>query len=199
MDNQVQLVVGLGNPGAKYEGTRHNAGADFVRAFAKNHNADLKPESRFFGEAAKVTLAGRDVRLLIPDTYMNVSGKSVAALANFFRIPPEAILVAHDELDLPCGVVRLKRGGGHGGHNGLRDIIASLGNNRDFGRLRIGVGHPGHASQVVSYVLSKAPPQERQQTEDAIERTLREMPAIIGGQWQSAMKNLHTDPANVSE
>ena len=128
----VQLVVGLGNPGPKYHQTRHNAGADFVRQLANEYGASLNEESRFFAETGKAVIGGRDVRLLIPTTFMNLSGKPVAALANFYRIPVESILVAHDELDLEPGTARFKLGGGHGGHNGLRDIISAMDNQKSL-------------------------------------------------------------------
>ncbi|RMU32066.1 Peptidyl-tRNA hydrolase [Pseudomonas amygdali pv. morsprunorum] len=137
----IQLIVGLGNPGAEYEQTRHNAGAFFVERIAAAQRVNLVPERKFFGLTGRFTHQGQDVRLLIPTTYMNRSGQAVAALAGFYRIPVESILVAHDELDLPPGVAKLKVGGGHGGHNGLRDIIAQLGNQNTFHRLRLGIGH----------------------------------------------------------
>ena len=149
----IQLIVGLGNPGPEYEQTRHNAGALFVERLASAQRVSLTADKKYFGLTAKFSHQGNDVRLLIPTTYMNRSGQAVAALANFFRIKPEAILVAHDELDLPPGVAKLKRGGGHGGHNGLRDIIAQLGNQNDFHRLRLGIGHPGDAKLVSNFVL----------------------------------------------
>ena len=156
MDTPVELIVGLGNPGPTYERTRHNAGADLVLDLAKSLNAELKIESKFFGDTAKVTLDGQSLRLLIPSTFMNRSGQSVAALSRFYQIPCERILIVHDELDLPPGIARFKKAGGHGGHNGLRDTIKCLGNNSDFARLRIGIGHPGNARQVADYVLKKA-------------------------------------------
>ncbi|MFA5495267.1 MAG: aminoacyl-tRNA hydrolase [Porticoccaceae bacterium] len=194
MDTPVKLIVGLGNPGPKYDRTRHNAGADFVAALAGRHGTELKADGKFFGFTAKLTLAGRDLRLLIPTTYMNRSGQAVAALANFYCIEPEEILVAHDELDLAPGVARLKIGGGHGGHNGLRDTIQALGNCKDFGRLRLGIGHPGHASQVVDFVLRKAPVSEQLLLAEAIGRALDIVPELLAGQWNAAMKTLHTGP-----
>lgn len=194
MDSPVKLIAGLGNPGPKYDRTRHNAGADFVAALAGRHGVELKPDTKFFGVTAKLTLAGRDVRLLIPTTYMNRSGQAVAALANFYCIDPTEILVAHDELDLAPGIARLKLGGGHGGHNGLRDIIQALGNRKDFARLRLGIGHPGHASQVVDFVLRKAPPGEQQLIAEAIDGALGVVPELLAGQWNAAMKALHTGP-----
>ena len=192
MDTPVQLIVGLGNPGQQYEHTRHNAGADFVLALSKYCSITLKPESKFFGTTGRATLDGHDVRVLLPDTYMNRSGKAVAAMARFYQISPEAILIAHDELDLAPGVARLKLGGGHGGHNGLRDTIQALGNNRNFARLRIGIGHPGTASEVVNFVLRKAPLSEQQLINQSIDDAVRVMPITAAGQWNHAMKELHS-------
>jgi PTH1 family peptidyl-tRNA hydrolase len=188
----IQLIVGLGNPGSKYERTRHNAGADFVLALANDYHANLKPETKFFGDTARIRIGNRDVRLLIPSTYMNRSGQAIGALANFYRIPAEAILVAHDELDLPPGTARLKIGGGHGGHNGLRDTIQALGNNKNFARLRIGVGHPGNAKDVVDYVLCKASLADQQLINNSIEDSLHALPKAVDGEWNPAMHLLHT-------
>lgn len=192
MDTPVQLIVGLGNPGPQYEQTRHNAGADFVSALAKFCGVTLKPESKFFGATGRASLDGQDVRLLLPDTFMNLSGKSIAAMAGFYQIPPEAILVAHDELDLSPGTVRLKLGGGHGGHNGLKDTIKALGNSRDFARLRIGIGHPGSAAEVSNFVLRKAPQSEQQLIDQGIDDAVRVIPLAVAGQWNNAMKELHS-------
>lgn len=190
--SNIKLIVGLGNPGAEYERTRHNAGFDFVEELARQHNQPLKAESKFFGHTARINVNGSDIRLLNPSTFMNRSGQSVGAIANFYKIEPEEILVAHDELDLDPGVARLKHGGGHGGHNGLRDIIASLGNNKNFSRLRLGVGHPGNAKQVVGYVLKKAPQSEQTLIDDAIYESTRVLGDVAKGEWNSAMKELHT-------
>ncbi len=194
MNNKIQLLVGLGNPGSEYDRTRHNAGADLVELLARQAGANLQPQAKYFGLTARVRLAGQDLHLLVPTTYMNRSGQSVAALANFFKIPPEAILVAHDELDLAPGVARFKQGGGHGGHNGLRDIISALGNNQNFARLRLGIGHPGNAAQVANFVLKRAPQSESELTEAAIERAINALPDAISGNWSQAMKDLHTAP-----
>lgn len=188
----MRLIVGLGNPGPQYEHTRHNAGADFVAALARHHSTSFKKEARFSGQTARITISGQDVRLLIPATFMNLSGHAAGPMAHFYNIPPEAILVAHDELDLAPGQSRLKIGGGHGGHNGLKDIIKALGNEKNFARLRIGIGHPGHANEVVNYVLRKAPQQEQQQVEDSIATALEIIPKLAAGQWNQAMKTLHT-------
>tara|TARA_B100000809_G_scaffold129741_2_gene127642 strand:+ start:192 stop:773 length:582 start_codon:yes stop_codon:yes gene_type:complete len=190
--SNIKLIVGLGNPGAEYERTRHNAGFDFVEALARQHNQPLKAESKFFGLTARIDVNGSDIRLLNPSTFMNRSGQSVGAIAKFYKIEPEEILVAHDELDLDPGIARLKQGGGHGGHNGLRDIIASLGNNKNFYRLRLGVGHPGNAKQVVGYVLKKAPQSEQTLIDDAIYESTRVLGDVAKGEWNNAMKELHT-------
>ncbi|MFT7300316.1 MAG: PTH1 family peptidyl-tRNA hydrolase [Porticoccus sp.] len=192
MDTPVQLIVGLGNPGRQYEQTRHNAGADFVLALAQHCGIQLKQESKFFGSTGRATIDGQQVWLLVPDTYMNRSGKAVAAMAGFYQISAMAILVAHDELDLNPGTARIKMGGGHGGHNGLRDSIQALANNRSFARLRIGIGHPGHASDVVNFVLRKAPQSEQQLINQSIDDAIRVVPLTVAGQWNSAMKELHT-------
>jgi|TARA_B110000977_G_scaffold90623_1_gene120373 PTH1 family peptidyl-tRNA hydrolase len=188
----VELIVGLGNPGPNYERTRHNAGADLVLELAKSLHVELKHESKFFGDTARVTLDGHDVRLLIPSTFMNLSGKSVNGLAKFYQIAPENILVVHDELDLSPGVSRFKKGGGHGGHNGLRDTIKCLGNNKDFARLRIGIGHPGNAKQVADYVLKKASPDDQQLIINSIDDALRALPLAVAGEWEKAMLKLHS-------
>jgi len=192
LDTPVKLIVGLGNPGPKYDRTRHNAGADFVAALAGSQGCALREEKKFHGLTGKVSINGHELRLLIPTTYMNRSGQAVAAMANFFAIAAGEILVAHDELDLAPGVARLKIGGGHGGHNGLRDIISALGNSRDFGRLRLGIGHPGHASEVVDYVLRKAPGGEQQLLEDAVRASIEVIPLVVAGKWNAAMTALHT-------
>ena len=149
----IRLVVGLGNPGKDYSSTRHNAGFWWVENLASIRHAQLKPENKFYGLAGRTTQGGNELWLLEPQTYMNASGRAVAALARFYKITPEEILVVHDELDLPPGEVKLKKGGGHGGHNGLRDIISQLGTT-DFWRLRLGIGHPGDKAAVVDYVLN---------------------------------------------
>ena len=192
METPVDMIVRPGNPGPKYQGTRHNAGADFVRALANSVGATLSTESKFYGETARISLNGRDIRLLVPITYMNRSGQAVSAIAKFYQIEPQNILVAHDELDHSPGTSRLKIGGGHGGHNGLRDIIKSLGNNKDFARLRIGIGHPGHADQVADYVLKKAPKGDQQLIDNSISDALNSLPLAIQGEWEQAMNKLHS-------
>ena len=191
-ENAIQLIVGLGNPGAQYDDTRHNAGFWFVEELARACGAVLQAEKKFFGHAARITIKGQDVRLLNPTTFMNRSGQAVSALATFYKIPPQSILVAHDELDLPPGVGRLKQGGGHGGHNGLRDIISSLGNNRDFLRLRLGIGHPGNSKEVVNYVLNKPPVADRQRIDAVIDEAVRVTAEVVNGARQKAVQELHT-------
>ncbi|HCN3563557.1 TPA: aminoacyl-tRNA hydrolase [Escherichia coli] len=169
----IKLIVGLANPGAEYAATRHNAGAWFVDLLAERLRAPLREEAKFFGYTSRATLGGEDVRLLVPTTFMNLSGKAVAAMASFFRINPDEILVAHDELDLPPGVAKFKLGGGHGGHNGLKDIISKLGNNPNFHRLRIGIGHPGDKNKVVGFVLGKPPVSEQKLIDETIDEAAR--------------------------
>jgi len=192
MKDSIQLIVGLGNPGSQYEQTRHNAGAEFVEQLAARQLTSLQTDKKFFGRYGKAQLGNQTVHLLIPTTFMNLSGQSVAAVANFYKIPPERILVAHDELDLPPGIARFKQGGGHGGHNGLRDIISRLGNNKNFYRLRIGIGHPGQAKDVAGFVLTKAPVSERSKSQAAIDESLFHLPEAISGNWAQAMNKLHS-------
>ncbi len=187
----IKLIVGLGNPGPKYSETRHNAGFWFVDDLASQYRAHFLPEKKFHGEVARINLEDKDIWLLKPETYMNRSGLSVVSLAMFYKIAPENILVAHDEIDLKAGTARLKSGGGHGGHNGLRDIISHLGT-RDFQRLRIGVDHPGSKDMVVDYVLKRPDAKDRQAIEDSINEALRVMPKVAAGEWEKAMHQLHT-------
>ncbi|MGH8352277.1 MAG: aminoacyl-tRNA hydrolase [Pseudomonas sp.] len=191
----VQLIVGLGNPGSEYEQTRHNAGALFVERLAAAHGVNLAAERKFLGLTGRFSQQGQDVRLLIPTTYMNRSGQAVAALASFYRIPVDAILVAHDDLDLPPGIAKLKQGGGHGGHNGLRDIIAQLGNQNTFYRLRLGIGHPGHSSQVTGFVLGRAPRTEQEKLDASIDFAIGVLPELLAGDWTKAMQRLHSQKA----
>lgn len=191
MSDKIHLIVGLGNPGRDYAHTRHNAGADFVAMVAGDYRGSWQEEKKFAGLTAQVVIAGQPVRLLLPTTYMNRSGQSVGALANFYKIGVENILVAHDELDLAPGTARLKTGGGHGGHNGLRDIISALGNQAGFARLRLGIGHPGHAGQVADYVLKKAPPAEFERIAESIAMALRVLPDVVNGNMDKAMNALH--------
>ncbi|MCB1734105.1 MAG: aminoacyl-tRNA hydrolase [Gammaproteobacteria bacterium] len=188
----VALIVGLGNPGPKYDQTRHNAGFWFLDEVASRLGVVLRADGKFFGAVGKAVVAGRDVWLLKPDTFMNRSGQAIGALARFYKIAPEAILVAHDELDLEPGTVRLKRGGGHGGHNGLRDTINQLAS-KEFLRLRLGVGHPGHRDLVVDYVLNKPAQADRNAIENAIWEAERELDAIVRGDFDAVMRNLHSN------
>jgi PTH1 family peptidyl-tRNA hydrolase len=188
----IKLIAGLGNPGSEYRGTRHNAGADFVEALARQCSATLQAESKFFGLSGRITFAGHDLRLLIPTTFMNRSGKSIAAAASFYKIAPEEILIAHDELDIPAGAARFKQGGGHGGHNGLRDIVPALGNNKNFHRLRIGIDHPGHASKVSGYVLSRPSKVDRERIDASIEEAIAALPLLLDGDATKAMTRLHS-------
>ncbi|KNE84507.1 aminoacyl-tRNA hydrolase [Aggregatibacter aphrophilus] len=167
--SEIKLIVGLGNPGDKYADTRHNAGEWLIARLARRFDVTLNAENKFSGYVGKTLINSKEIRFLVPMTFMNLSGKAVGALANFYRIKPEEILVLHDELDLPPGSVKLKLGGGHGGHNGLKDIVAALGNNNNFYRLRIGIGHPGHRDLVAGYVLNKPSPSEREALEKALD------------------------------
>ena len=196
MSTAIKLIVGLGNPGPEYENTRHNAGAIFLAEIARQHHTTLKPEKKFHGHYAKAHIQGQDVHLLFPTTFMNRSGQAVQAIAQFYKIQPEEILVAHDELDIPAGTMKLKQGGGHGGQNGLRDIIAKLGGNKNFSRLRLGIGHPGHASKVTGHVLGKLGKQEGDQLQDVIDEAARYLPEILRGDWQKAMNHLHSFASN---
>lgn len=192
MNHPLELIVGLGNPGPKYANTRHNAGEDFVEALARAYGASLSTDSKYFGRTAECLIDSQKVRLLVPETFMNRSGQAIAALAGFYKIAPENILVAYDELDLDTGVARLKFDGGHGGHNGIRDTIQSLANRRDFYRLRLGIGHPGAAHMVSNYVLSKPSPDDRLSIDTAITSAIKVMPLACKGHWNDAMKQLHT-------
>ncbi|MBA3979019.1 MAG: aminoacyl-tRNA hydrolase [Alcanivorax sp.] len=196
MADPIRLIVGLGNPGAQYADTRHNAGAWYVDALARSQGVSLSEDKKYFGLTGHFTFGGETVRLLIPTTYMNRSGQATAALANFFRIPVTQILVAHDELDLPPGVIRLKKGGGHGGHNGLRDMISKHANQRDFVRLRIGISHPGSADLVTPHVLGKPAPADRERIERAIDEALRYTGEIVRGEIDQAMNQLNGFRAN---
>jgi peptidyl-tRNA hydrolase, PTH1 family len=192
VNHSIELLVGLGNPGARYAGTRHNAGEDLVSLFCQKNDIELRTDARFFGRVGETIFGGLKLRVLIPDTFMNRSGKAVGALANFYKVDPNQILVAYDELDLEPGIARFKFDGGAGGHNGIKDIISSLGNQKYFYRLRIGIGHPGQASMVSNYVLGKAPADEAEKTDDAINRALHNLPIALGGNWEKAMYQLHT-------
>lgn len=187
----ILLVVGLGNPGAEYEDTRHNAGFWWVDAIARDHRVPLSHENKFLGQTGRLKHHGSEVWLLKPMTFMNRSGQSVGALTRFYRIAPENILVVHDELDLAPGTAKLKKGGGHGGHNGLKDIAAHLGST-DFWRLRLGIGHPGEAAAVVNFVLHSPSREESSQIETAMDNSIRLLPDFLAGNYEAAMLKLHT-------
>ena len=189
----IRLIAGLGNPGPQYEQTRHNAGAWLIESLARRYQLTLKADRKYFGLTAKLCLPSGDVQLIIPSTFMNRSGQAVQALANYYKIKPEEILVAHDELDFPAGTVRLKESGGHGGHNGLRDIISKLGGNKDFYRLRIGIDHPGDKKLVHDYVLGRPSVSDRQKIERSIEDIEDVIELIISGDISAAINRLHTD------
>ncbi|MFP4154556.1 MAG: aminoacyl-tRNA hydrolase [Halothiobacillaceae bacterium] len=184
------LIAGLGNPGERYDQTRHNAGFWFVDEVARAYGGQFRPEPKFLGQTCRVTIDGRDVWLLKPTTYMNRSGSAVAALARFYKIPVEHILLVHDELDIAPGRLKYKRGGGNGGHNGLRDTQAHLGT-PDFWRLRIGIGHPGHRDRVTDYVLHAPSRHERAAIDAAIDEAVAALPLIIDGAHDRATERLH--------
>ena len=189
----IRLIAGLGNPGPEYAATRHNAGFWFVDEVASRLRAALVPERGYFGKAARVSVGGEALWLLEPTTYMNLSGKSVAALARFFKIEPHEILVAHDELDLMPGQVKLKQGGSHAGHNGLKDIHAQLGG-PDYWRLRIGIGHPGVKAEVTEYVLRKPPAEQRVEIEKSIEQALSGLDLLLAGDIERATMKINVRP-----
>ena len=187
----IRLIVGLGNPGREYEETRHNVGAWYVEALARQQGVQLSEDKKYFGFTGQFDFDGESVRLLIPTTYMNRSGQATSALANFFKIPVAQVLVAHDELDLPPGTVRLKIGGGHGGHNGLRDIVSCHGNQNGFNRLRIGIGHPGAAHLVTPHVLNKPMRGDKDKIDRAIDEALSYSGDILRGEISKAMNSLN--------
>ncbi|MBI5450918.1 MAG: aminoacyl-tRNA hydrolase [Gammaproteobacteria bacterium] len=193
-EQSIELVVGLGNPGSGYQATRHNVGFWFVERLAAQQQLEFHSESRFHGHVAVMTAHGQRCYLLKPHTYMNRSGQSVGALARFYKIPMDRVLVVHDELDLAPGTVRLKRGGGHGGHNGLRDIGIACGGEANFLRLRFGIGHPGNRDEVVKYVLGRPDEADRAALDGAITRALDVLPDILEGNVERAMNTLHTQP-----
>jgi PTH1 family peptidyl-tRNA hydrolase len=194
--HMIRLIVGLGNPGAKHESDRHNAGFWFIDRLASQHKQLLQPEKRFLGKAAKIRVEGQDIHLLTPDTYMNLSGESVGPLCRFHKITPQEVLVVHDELDLKPGMARLKQGGGNGGHNGLKDIQSHL-SSPQFWRLRFGIGHPrdlpGDKAKmdVADYVLKKPSSEEQSKIDQAIDKALRTLPLFIKGDVQNAMQTIH--------
>lgn len=189
----IKLIVGLGNPGAEYEATRHNAGFWWVEALARELRAGFTREAKFHGLVARARHDGTDLWLLKPTTFMNRSGRAVVALALYYKILPVEILVVHDEIDLPPGIVKLKQGGGNAGHNGLKDITAHL-TTPDFWRLRLGVGHPGSREAVVDAVLDRPRKEEQALIDDAMSRSLAVWPQFVAGSFEAAMLKLHTKP-----
>jgi len=187
----LKVIVGLGNPGSKYTETRHNAGFWFIEEVARKYSATFRSEKKFHGEIAKVSIEGKDIWLLKPDTFMNRSGLATQSLLSFYRITADQLLVAHDEIDLPPGTAKLKTGGGHGGHNGLRDIISQLGS-KEFHRLRIGVGHPGTKDQVVDYVLRQASRDDQILIDRDIDDAVSVIPDLASGALEQAMHKLHS-------
>ena len=195
MSSPLGLIVGIGNPGQQYAETRHNAGAWFVRELAASHQGEFREEKKFFGSVSSITLHGRELKMLIPNTYMNESGKAVGALVNFYKIPLKRILIAHDELDLSSGVVRLKKGGGLAGHNGLKDISRYFSGSKEFNRLRIGIGRPDSGLDITGYVLGKPSSGEKVQIDRSIKSALNVLSLMIDGEWEQAMTQLHGTPS----
>ena len=191
----LRIIVGLGNPGPEHQLTRHNAGFWFVDLLARKHGGEFRDYRKYSGETARIAIAGQELMLLKPTTYMNRSGLSVRQLSDFFKIAPEEILVAHDELDLPVGGVRLKQAGGHGGHNGLRDIIAHIGEN--FWRMRLGIGHPGNKAEVIDYVLTRAPRSEEDLILEAVGTAADTVPLLLEQGAERAMTRLHSRSGKV--
>jgi peptidyl-tRNA hydrolase, PTH1 family len=193
----LKLIVGLGNPGAEHEGTRHNAGFWFVDELARRHKLRLRQERRYNAEAGKGEIAGQPLWFLKPMGYMNRSGQPVRAFCDYLQVPSEQVLVVHDELDLAAGVARLKRGGGAGGHNGMKDLIAHIG--EDFWRLRLGIGHPGHRDLVIGYVLERPSAVEERLIKESIELAVAEFPRLLTDGAEKMMNRLHTAPATAAE
>mgnify|MGYP001174383769 FL=1 len=186
----LKLITGLGNPGLKYIDTRHNAGVWFLKELARKFGASFKPDTKFHGDTSSIIVTGIEVRLLIPNTFMNNSGISVSSMANFFKIKPQEIMIAHDEIDFPAGKIRFKQDGGLAGHNGLRDISKRLAGETAFNRLRIGIGRPEDKGAMTKHVLGKVPKTERKTIEDSIQQAITALPLAISGDWQSAMQQL---------
>ena len=192
-EQPLKIIAGLGNPGPEHQSTRHNAGFWFVDVLANRHGGEFRDYRKYSGETARVTIAGRELILLKPTTYMNRSGLAIRQLSDFFKVPPEQILVVHDELDLPVGTAKLKFGGGHGGHNGLRDTIAHIG--ESFWRLRLGIGHPGTKAEVIDYVLTRAPRAEEDAIIDAVNAAADSIPILLELGAEKAMAKLHARAA----
>lgn len=190
MSTSIQMVVGLGNPGRQYEGNRHNTGFWFVDLLARRYGGEFKQESRFHGAVCRIHVGGNECWLLKPSTYMNRSGQSVSSLAKYFKLDPSQILVAHDELDMLAGEVRLKHDGGHAGHNGLRDIISAI-SSKEFWRLRIGIDHPGDRNMVVDYVLGNPSRDDVIAIESCLDRAADLFPKLLSGEYQAVMNELH--------
>jgi peptidyl-tRNA hydrolase, PTH1 family len=188
----VRLIIGLGNPGIEYQMTRHNAGAWLVQALAEKYSVELKFKTKFKGSFAQIKIESQELMLLIPTTFMNLSGDSVLAVINFYQIKPEEILVCHDDLDFPPGLARIKKGGGDGGHNGLKDIIKKI-KSRDFYRLRIGIGRPRLEKEVVDFVLYRPTISQRKEINLAIAQAIEVIPDLISGQVEKAMQTLHSE------
>ncbi|WP_338065412.1 aminoacyl-tRNA hydrolase [Thiospirillum jenense] len=195
MNTAIQLCVGLGNPGAEYAMTRHNAGFWLIDRIAAVYGEQFRTEARFHGQVCRIHCHGQEVRLLKPMTFVNQSGRAVAAIARYFNIPSEQILLAYDELDLPPGQVRLKQGGGHAGHNGVRNTLALL-DDGNFWRLRIGIGHPGTKQQVVNYVLNAPSKTDTDCIDTALTLVVQQCPELFAGQFQRVMNRLHVKPAS---
>jgi len=191
--NGIRLFVGLGNPGPQYEATRHNAGFWWIDEVCRATDSRLSVEAKFFGLAGRMKSGAHEAWLLAPTTFMNGSGRSVAALARFYKIAPEEILVIHDELDLAPGTAKIKKGGGNGGHNGLKDISAHLGT-PDYWRLRLGIGHPGEKNAVVNFVLHEPSRDEANLIQDTIDQSVKLLPLLLDGSMEAAMLKLHTKP-----
>ncbi|MDJ0700825.1 MAG: aminoacyl-tRNA hydrolase [Woeseiaceae bacterium] len=190
MSTSLRIIAGLGNPGDKYEKTLHNAGFWFVDALARKYGGSFRYEKKFGADYCRINLHGEDVWLVKPQSYMNESGGPVRGMLDYYRLRPAELLVAHDEIDLPPGTVRLKKGGGHGGHNGLRDLIRHCG--ADFMRLRLGVGHPGHKDQVTGYVLKRGSSDIQAEIERSVDEAVEIMPTLVDDGLNAAMKKLHT-------
>ena len=198
MQPALRLIVGLGNPGSEYAETRHNAGFWFCERLARELGTTFARESRYHGYVAKARVGGQDIWLLMPQTFMNRSGQAVQALAHFYRIDAAEMLVIHDELDLPPGQMRLKFGGGLGGHNGLKDITAHLAT-QDYWRLRVGIGHPGDRNEVVNYVLKPPRREEREEVDAALDRALLAWPTLAKGEFNAATQKINSKPAPPKE